>query len=697
MIMLHQVFTSRRSLPGRAVAGAALAVSLACACILCASGVRANTYFISPRGDDSRSGLSVNEAWKTLDRLNRAVFQPGDRILFESGGVWNGQLKPQGSGEAGKPIIMSSYGGEARPVINLGKAEGAAIRLTNQAWWEISNLEITSAAAPEMGIGRQGIVAKVQGADQHIRHIVVRNCFIHDIWGQLGGRTQYVGRNSCAILVTAPRSGSSTLDDVLVENNRIERFDKVGIAVDGGQSGVIVRRNVMDNLGGDGIICSGGTGAVIEYNVVKRSCLRSGSPDLPVDQPGQKSWWPHTAAIWIHHTAETVMQFNEVYDTGRQPRNGDGEAYDFDFGCRRCLCQYNYSKHNHGLLLIMYDATDNVTRYNISENDQTHLIQLQCAISEKNLIYNNVFYVDYGTADFDFFCGDDGAKDKSKLGAYLFNNILYAAGPGRFRTVYTSGYAWERKFDETVKLPKAPGTLFHHNLYFGPWKNGLPDDAEKLVADPLLVAPGTGGEGLTSLTGYKLKPGSPCIGAGMPVAQNGGRDFYGTPVNGQPIDIGAYQHSKAGAAAGEAELIPASGTRARNFDGVANRALAAMKARAEELKIHGVAVVACFDAERGGSWSSQMVVVGTLKNAPTQKDPGSNLLAIAYSKAAEMADTLKASGSGIRKPLKGEFGWQGGLIRKGAAGYLIAAFSGGKSEDDLKVSQAGLDVLAKDL
>lgn len=137
--------------------------------------------------------------------------------------------------------------------------------------------------------------------------------------------------------------------------------------------------------------------------------------------------------------------------------------------------------------------------------------------------------------------------------------------------------------------------------------------------------------------------------------------------------------------------------KAKLFDDSANAALAAMKARAEELKIKGVAVIAYAEGETVNAWSSKMVVVGTLKTPASEKDPGSNLLAIAYSKAAEMADTLKASGSGVRKPMKGEFGWQGGLVQKSKSGYLIAAFSGGKSEDDVKVSQAGLEVLAKEL
>jgi hypothetical protein len=147
------------------------------------------------------------------------------------------------------------------------------------------------------------------------------------------------------------------------------------------------------------------------------------------------------------------------------------------------------------------------------------------------------------------------------------------------------------------------------------------------------------------------------------------------------------------------EAHPAQGAikPAKAFDELADRAIGAMKKRAEELHIKGVGVVAYFEGESAESWSSKMVVVGSLKNNPSQNDPGVNLLAIAYSKAAEMADTLKNSGSGVRPPLKGEFGWQGGLIQKGKTGYLIASFSGGPSEDDLKVARTGLDILATKL
>ena len=134
-----------------------------------------------------------------------------------------------------------------------------------------------------------------------------------------------------------------------------------------------------------------------------------------------------------------------------------------------------------------------------------------------------------------------------------------------------------------------------------------------------------------------------------------------------------------------------------SFDTSAGAALQAMKARAEELKIGGAAVLAYFEGDKIESWSSKMLVVGRMKDEQTATDKGSNLLAIAYAKAAEMADTLKDSGSKVRPPMTGEFGWEGGVIVRVKTGYIIAAFSGGKSEDDVAVSRAGAARMMEEL
>ncbi|MGA2167320.1 MAG: hypothetical protein ABSG62_03860 [Terracidiphilus sp.] len=132
---------------------------------------------------------------------------------------------------------------------------------------------------------------------------------------------------------------------------------------------------------------------------------------------------------------------------------------------------------------------------------------------------------------------------------------------------------------------------------------------------------------------------------------------------------------------------------AKKFDALATAALEAMKKRAAELKVTGVAVVNYAPGDSIQEWTSKMAVVGRMKDAPTATDKGNNLLGIAYAKAAEMADTLKDSGTATRPPMTGEFGWQGGVIARTRTGYVIVAFSGGKSEDDVQVSKAGLEVL----
>ena len=64
--------------------------------------------------------------------------------------------------------------------------------------------------------------------------------------------------------------------------------------------------------------------------------------------------------------------------------------------------------------------------------------------------------------------------------------------------------------------------------------------------DPKLIKPGTANltdpTKLAALEAYKIQPGSPCIGAGLEIKDNGGRDFWGNklPEEGKPA-IGACE------------------------------------------------------------------------------------------------------------------------------------------------------------
>jgi parallel beta-helix repeat protein len=89
-----------------------------------ALSVRGNTYyFSSASGDDTRSTAQAQNPstpWKTLAKLNSFFGQlkPGDSVLLQRGSVFTGQLVVSQSGISTDPIVISSYGTGAAPVIN---------------------------------------------------------------------------------------------------------------------------------------------------------------------------------------------------------------------------------------------------------------------------------------------------------------------------------------------------------------------------------------------------------------------------------------------------------------------------------------------------------------------------------------------------------------------------------------------------
>src|SRR6185312_4145434 len=78
----------------------------------CAACLLANTYYVSPTGNDLSSGTSTTSAFRTIDRLENAPLKTGDTILFQRGGVWRDLLYTTASG-----LTYGAYGTGARPVI----------------------------------------------------------------------------------------------------------------------------------------------------------------------------------------------------------------------------------------------------------------------------------------------------------------------------------------------------------------------------------------------------------------------------------------------------------------------------------------------------------------------------------------------------------------------------------------------------
>jgi hypothetical protein len=68
------------------------------------------TYYVSTSGLDNNDGLTELTPFKTLDKVNSLDLEPGDRVLFKCGDVWQGeQLVIDDSGVSGDSITFGSY------------------------------------------------------------------------------------------------------------------------------------------------------------------------------------------------------------------------------------------------------------------------------------------------------------------------------------------------------------------------------------------------------------------------------------------------------------------------------------------------------------------------------------------------------------------------------------------------------------
>ncbi|MBF37007.1 MAG: hypothetical protein CL838_07525 [Crocinitomicaceae bacterium] len=98
-------------------------------------------YVNNSTGDDNNNGLSPLTPFKTIDKLNTLLFNPGDSILFKSGEEFKGMFWVKGSGNQQNPIFLGSYGGSTKPILN-GDGYQSCILIYNHDGIVIKNLQL---------------------------------------------------------------------------------------------------------------------------------------------------------------------------------------------------------------------------------------------------------------------------------------------------------------------------------------------------------------------------------------------------------------------------------------------------------------------------------------------------------------------------------------------------------------------------
>ena len=87
-----------------------------------------NYYIDSEAGNDAHAGTSPEYAWKTVNKVNRFTYQPGDVIHFHAGQAWRESLICQ-SGTENNPLTYTNYGEGEKPLFV------ASIDVCHEKYW----------------------------------------------------------------------------------------------------------------------------------------------------------------------------------------------------------------------------------------------------------------------------------------------------------------------------------------------------------------------------------------------------------------------------------------------------------------------------------------------------------------------------------------------------------------------------------
>jgi hypothetical protein len=453
--------------------------------------------------------------------------------------------------------LLSSYGTGGRPRIDGASRVTSTVKLHNQQYWEIRNLEITNIAP---ATGTPGANLKdlrgihVDGDNgQTLNHLYVDGVYVHDVTGRvnwIGGdtadnapgvtfqtgwdnskKTGGIVFDATVPNIAGPGSSPTILNDLLVQNSTISDTSFAGIVVKqyaGDASGATATGWGNRSSASDAKFRPH-TNVVIRNNYISQANTAYGCNGVYLTDvrgaqvTGNTIYKAGTSGIETYFSDNVTVQKNEVYQTSKKAGGADYNGIDPDKGTTNVLVQYNFVHDNgDGILLCQFAFGSVVVRYNILKSNTRYPIYLHSdkastAAVYNNTIYNNVSgYLTYGYGS-------------SLTSTYTITNNIYHST--RANAVLTTS--------STI--------TYRNNLYSGTLT--IPGDSSARTGDPRFVNPsvsgpyGTPGSGPQLNTGlaYGLTSGSPAINSGVTVSNNGGADYTGTPLyNGAP-DIGALE------------------------------------------------------------------------------------------------------------------------------------------------------------
>jgi hypothetical protein len=263
-------------------------------------------------------------------------------------------LWPKGSGVASATITAGAWGDGPLPRIQSGPDKEAALKLFNQEYWDVENLEL---------IGGQPHGLFVSGDKGVLHHIHVKNVVVHDVTGEVKAKEG-------GLVVISPGTVGQRFDDVLVDGATAYGTSQwAGILVGGGDFGyppestfstnVVVRNSVVHDVQGDGIILFRIKNGLIDNSVTWNTGM----------QGTQTIGTPN--AIWTWMCRNCTVRHNEAFLSDSP--GVDGGAFDIDYGNVDNTVEDNYGHDTQGYCVAVFGAgwttVNSVVRNNVCANN----------------------------------------------------------------------------------------------------------------------------------------------------------------------------------------------------------------------------------------------------------------------------------------------------------------------------------------
>jgi hypothetical protein len=506
-------------------------------CILQHVGAFA-THYVSTNGRDADDGLSIQTAWRTIDRANKARLQPGDSLLFQGGGTFVGSLVLDAViGNITAPITVASYG-KGWATLQSSNANTSGIFIYNSVYIVLQNLSVVG----HENEAKAGI----------------------DVWNDVAG----LGHLNFSMLSISNFSvGISIQSSMPMQGIGIVYCKLYYNANTGLYVGGMHRGDVTDIYVGH-VEISGSQGprgyALYLYHVVQALVERSVAHH-------NGALGPQAQGFAVQESDAVTLRHCEAYNT-LTASHKDGNGFIIDGGCTHCTIEYCYSHNNAGAgyQLTQYNNagaqfSNNVIRYSIAVNNKFGIgvygESLGFAIADTSIYGNTLF------TDMDSVADVEGSL--YFLTAFqnfsCFNNVvtLWQGGAAHVEAWVSTSAATISMAGNAFYSYSSPSYFLLHGVKYDnikDWRGAtgwetFADASTGIIADPDFVStPSRQTVGIARidslaqwLAGWQLQASSPAINAGVNLQAVGivppQTDFCGHSLpQGPNYDAGACGH-----------------------------------------------------------------------------------------------------------------------------------------------------------